>query len=129
MKKLVICLLAVLAGTGAQARQRSYQDALMKLAPETRIEQRCNGRATGLLAREKKLRAPDEVLAYAFADTKLSGVVFQAPGAAIRDRGEWYRLSYSCQTTPDGLGVVRFEYKLGEKVPHDEWAAHNLSPP
>jgi hypothetical protein len=112
-----------------QARQRSMQDQLLRLSPEARVEQRCNGRATSLLARERKLKAPDEVVAYAFADTTAKGSSLDAPGAAIRDRGEWYRLSYKCQATPDGLGIVTFEYKLGEKVPRADWAEHNLSPP
>lgn len=114
---------------GAQARQRSIQDQLLRLSPEARLEQRCNGRATGLLARERKLKAPDEVVAYAFADTTAKGAFLDAPGAAIRDRGEWYRLSYKCHATPDGLGIVTFEYKLGVKVPRHDWAEHNLSPP
>ncbi len=101
----------------------------MRLSPEARLEQRCNNRATGRLARERKLKAPDEVVAYAFADTTAKGASLDAPGAAIRDRGEWYRLSYKCQATPDGLGIVTFEYKLGEKVPRSAWAEHNLSPP
>jgi hypothetical protein len=118
-----------LAAGAAQARQRSIEDQLMRLSPEARLEQRCNNRATGLLARERKLKAPDEVVAYAFSDTAAKGAFLNAPGAAIRDRGEWYRLSYKCQATPDGLGIVTFEYKLGEKVPRSDWAEHNLSPP
>jgi hypothetical protein len=130
----LVCVLIALGGgsgvcDGAQARQRSIVDQLMRLSPEARLEQRCNGRATGLLAREHKLKAPDEVLAYAFADTSAKGAYLDAPGAAIRDRGEWYRLSYKCQATPDGLNIVTFEYKLGAKVPRTDWAKHNLSPP
>jgi hypothetical protein len=118
-----------LACGGAQARQKSIQDQLMRLSPEARLEQRCNERATGQLGRERKLKSPDEVVAYAFADTSASGAFLNAPGAAIRDRGEWYRLSYKCHATPDGLGIVTFEYKLGEKVPRGDWSEHNLSPP
>lgn len=125
-----ICLLVTLGSSGvAQARGRSFQDQLLTLSPEARVEQRCNEQATGVLAKERRLKAPDEVMAYAFADTASKGAYVDAPGAAIRDRGEWYKLAYKCQATPDGLGIVTFEYKLGPKVPRSDWAEHNLSPP
>jgi hypothetical protein len=127
-----ICLFVTLGGvaaTAAQARGRSFHDQLLKLSLDARVEQRCNERATGVLAREHRLKAPDEVMAYAYADTDARGAFVHAPGAAIRDRGEWYKLAYTCQATPDGLGIVTFEYTLGAKVPHSDWAGHNLSPP
>ena len=133
MKKLGwICLLVTLgfgAATAVQARGRSFKEQLLRLSPEERVEQTCNERATGMLVREHRLNAPDEVLAYAYADTEARGAFINAPGAAIRDRGEWYKLAYKCQATPDGLGIVTFEYKLGGRVPHSDWSRHNLSPP
>src|SRR4051794_37031447 len=86
MNKSVWVLIGAILGAGggmAEARPRSMQDQLMKLSPEARIEQSCNGRAAGLSARERKLKAPDEVVAYAFADTVSRGASLEAPGAAI----------------------------------------------
>lgn len=114
---------------GAQARSRSFDRQLMRLSPDERVEQRCNKKAATLLSREHRLKSPDEVVAYAFADTKQKGVMIDAPGAAIRDKGEWYRMSYTCRTTADGLGIVSFDYRLGDKVPRSDWEKHYLSPP
>lgn len=101
---------------------------ITKLAPEARIEQRCNVRAMGDISREHAGFAPDELVAYAFADpeTDLEAATIRAPGAAVRSKGEWYHLSYRCQTTPEGLDVVTFSYVLGEMVPRSEWEAHYL---
>lgn len=101
---------------------------IAKLAPEARIEQRCNVRAMGDISREHPGFAPDELVAYAFADpdTDLAAETIRAPGAAVRSKGEWYHLSYRCQTTAEGLDVVAFSYALGEMVPRSEWDAHYL---
>lgn len=125
---VLLSLSLTLAATFACASDRSKdrERQLLKLEPSTRIEQRCNGRATGITRREHRLHAPDEVVAYAFADDSIKGAVVDAPGAAIRDGGAWYRLSYHCRATEDGLGIVSFDYTLGAKIPRKDWAAHQL---
>lgn len=105
---------------------KTVAEQLMKMAPDTRVEQRCNGRASGIAVREHKLRGPEKVVAYAFADVKVSGTEVIARGAAIRDRGQWYHLSYVCHTSPDGLDIVDFQYELGAPVPREEWSTHYL---
>ena len=118
-------LFVLLAGTCAHAANAKHRDEtaeLMKLG----MEQRCNGQATGIAMREHKLHAPDEIVAYAFADDRIHDTFVEAPGAAIRDGGHWFHLSYKCQTTSDGLGIVSFEYKVGPMIPKDEWPAHQL---
>lgn len=101
---------------------------ITRLAPEARIEQRCNVRAMGDISREHPGFAPDELVAYAFADpeTDVDAQTIRAPGAAVRSKGEWYHLSYRCQTTAEGLDVATFSYTLGEMVPRSEWEAHYL---
>ncbi|MDI4665094.1 DUF930 domain-containing protein [Xanthobacter autotrophicus] len=95
---------------------------------QTRIEQRCNARAMGLVGREHADMRPEEAVAYAFADPQLGEASITAPGAAIRSRGHWYRLSYECRTSADGMDVEAFSYTLGTEVPRDDWAAHSLVP-
>jgi hypothetical protein len=132
MDSMRFCIAAWVAVLGtaacAQPVSKDTQRQLMLLEPETRTEQRCNGRASGLSVREHKLKAPDEVVAYAFGDDVIHGSHVDAPGAAIRDGGQWFHLSYHCEATSDGLGIVSFEYKLGAVVPRKDWAAHSLVP-
>lgn len=131
--KLALPLALIVAAMGGPvlakaAHHKSIEDQLMKLDPQTRFEQRCNGRVAGLSTREHKGFNTDEVVAYAFADSTLKGTVVTAPGAALRSRGRWYHVSYTCKVSPDGLNVESFEYKLGDEVPREQWAEHYLVP-
>jgi hypothetical protein len=106
----------------------SRTDQMLKLSPETRLEQRCDARAMGAVGREHKGYKPDEFVAYAFADPVIRGNQIKAPGGAVRSGGKWYKLSYVCETTPDGLEVKSFAYQLGAEVPRSEWDEHYLVP-
>lgn len=117
----------VLTAVQAQAANPRIQQ-MLKLSPETRIEQRCDARAMGAVQREHKGFRPDEFVAYAFADPVLRGSKISAPGGAIRSNGKWYRLAYTCETNAEGLDVTSFAYQLGTEVPRQEWDAHFLVP-
>ena len=127
---MIACAVAVAtvmsAGLAHAANSRIEQ--MLKLSPETRIEQRCDARAMGAVQREHKGFKPDELVAYAFTDPILRGSKITALGGAIRSNGKWYRLFYTCETNVDGLDVVAFAYQLGAEVPRREWDAHYLVP-
>lgn len=106
----------------------SRTDQMLKLDPSTRVEQRCDARAMGAVGREHKGYRPDELVAYAFADPVVRGSQIKASGGAIRSAGKWYKLSYICETSPDGLDIKSFSYKLGAEVPRSEWDTHFLVP-
>lgn len=130
MRKLVFAAIAFI-GIAAQSpvyAASSRTDQMLKLSPETRLEQRCDARAMGSVGREHKGYKPDEFVAYAFADPVIRGNEIKAPGGAIRSGGKWYRLSYVCETSPDGLDVKSFAYQLGTEVPRSEWDEHYLVP-
>lgn len=116
------------AVTGAVGAAASHDKEMLELAPQTRLEQRCNARAMGIVGREHKGFHPDEFVAYAFGDPAISGNTIEAPGGALRSGGVWYRLSYDCTTTADGLQVQSFHYTLGASIPKAEWAEHYLVP-
>nr|WP_246549278.1 DUF930 domain-containing protein [Ancylobacter oerskovii] len=112
---------------GAQAKTTDEQ--MLMLDPAARVEQRCNSRGMGEIGREQKGMHPDELVAYAYANTKLSGQHLVAPGAAVRSGGTWYHLSYACETANDGMDIKSFSYKLGAAIPRSEWDAHYLVAP
>lgn len=116
------------APLAAPALAKSNTDQMLSLAPRARMEQQCNSRAMSLISREHKGMRPDELVAYAFADTVAHDGKVDAPGAAVRSGGKWYRLSYACQTTDNGMGVSAFSYRLGDVVPRPQWAEHYLVP-
>lgn len=114
---------------GHAARAKSAAEEMEMLDPAARVEQRCNTRGMGLIGREQKGMRPDEMVAYAYANTKLSGQHLVAPGAAVRSAGTWYHLSYACETANDGMDIKSFSYKLGAAIPRSEWDTHYLVAP
>jgi hypothetical protein len=104
------------------------QRQMLKLTPETRIEERCDARANGLIGREHPDKKPDKTIAYAFGDVTITDRTVHAPYAVFRSRGEWFHLSYSCVTSNDGLDIQAFSYSVGDKVPRALWAEHDLYP-
>jgi hypothetical protein len=130
MKNMAFAAVALFAlATASSAHAASSRtEQMLKLSPETRIEQRCDAKAMGSVGREHKGYKPDEFVAYAFADPDVRGNRIKAPGGAIRSGGKWYRLSYVCETSPDGLEVKSFAYQLGAEVPRDLWDQHYLVP-
>ena len=90
---------------------------LLKLDLVTRVEQRCDARAGDAISQEHPGFKVDKVIAYALGDTQIEGTKVIAPGAIARSKGKWYRFNFRCQTTPDGLEIVLFDYELGAEVP------------
>ncbi|CAO4132541.1 DUF930 domain-containing protein [Methylorubrum extorquens] len=103
----------VVAGQSPSARDR----LMLKLELGTRIEQRCDARAGGEVSRHHPGFEPDKVIAYALSDPQEHGTEVVATGAVVRSKGRWFRLSFRCETTPDGLGIVAFEHTLGAEIP------------
>lgn len=99
---------------------------LNALAPEERLEQRCDIEAMERIAKDQKGMKPDKVIAYAFGDPDVTPDSIKAAGAVFRSGGEWYRLRYKCQIATTTLGIRNFDYKVGDKVPEEQWAKHYL---
>ncbi len=118
--------LAPFCASPALALDARIRGQLEKLTPEERLEQRCDIEAMDKISGDKGGFRPDKVIAYAFGDPKLDGTTFKTKGAVFRSKGEWYRLSYKCEASEDRLEVNGFKYRIGEQVPHEEWAAHYL---
>ena len=118
--------LAPFCASPALALDARIRGQLEKLTPEERLEQRCDMEAMDRIGGGKGGFRPDKVIAYAFGDPKLDGTTFKTKGAVFRSKGEWYRLSYKCEASDDRLEVNAFKYRIGEQVPHEDWAAHYL---
>jgi hypothetical protein len=116
---LAVVLILVFAGRTVWAGQApDARDRLMlQVELGTRIEQRCDARAGGEVSRRHPGFEADKVIAYALAEPQEHGTEVVATGAVVRSRGRWFRLSFRCRTTPDGLGIVAFEHTLGPEIP------------
>lgn len=119
-------LLAIAAP--ALAMDQTLVRQFKALDPQTRLEQRCDTEAMWKITADKAGYKPDKVIAYAFADPVIEDDGIRAAGAVFRSKGEWYKLRFACDTGPDHIEVLSFNYKIGERVPHEDWDEHYLYP-
>ncbi|WCA61628.1 DUF930 domain-containing protein [Agrobacterium tumefaciens] len=110
----------------ADRRSSQAKEALSQLAPAEQIEQLCNLEAMAQVAEFNKELKPDRVVVYAMADTKLERNSFLAEGAAVHSGKSWSRLRFKCDLMPDHKKVSAFEFIVGEPIPREQWADHNL---
>ncbi len=101
---------------------------LLKLDPETRLEQRCDAEVLDRITHDNRRFDADRVVAYAFSTPIMARNSIKSSGAAFRSRGEWYRLKFKCETAPDHMEVLNFRYRIGERIPKDEWSKYDLYP-
>ena len=127
-KAFLALLTLTLAATPALAISQRIENELDRLDPEEKLEQRCDVEALSRIDAARKDMTPDKVIAYTFAPTKVNGTTIDAPGAAVRSHGHWYKLSYHCATASDELAVKSFSFKLGEEIPRSAWERLYLYP-
>ncbi|AZO25889.1 MAG: DUF930 domain-containing protein [Mesorhizobium sp.] len=110
----------------AKAMDNALRTGLLKLDPQTRLEQRCDAEVLDRISHDDRNYKADRVVAYAFATPQMSTDAIKSPGAAFRSKGQWYRLKFKCQTAPDHMQVLQFRYKIGDEIPATDWAKYNL---
>ena len=126
MKKQITLFSLALAmsmalGSASQARtiDKRELEALKEMVPSEQLIQRCE------LETIDRLNA-DRVVAYTFGPMTYDDHHLEAPGAAYRQHGKWYRLSYSCTTSEDRMDVVKYSFKKGDRIPKEKWDQYNL---
>ena len=134
MLKFCLSLLAVAALVSpalvspANALDARMKAGLLKLDPATRLEQRCDAEVADRIASEDKRFDPDKVIAYATQEPKVAGNEIRTRGGVFRSDGQWYHVAYKCVTAPDHMQVLSLRYKIGDRIPKDEWDQYNLYP-
>ncbi len=110
----------------ADRRSSQAKKALEQLAPVDQIEQLCNLEAMAQVGAWNKELQPDRIVAYAMADTKISGSDFVANGAALHSKRDWFRLQFKCKLDKNKEKVDAFEFLLGDPISKEIWADHNI---
>jgi hypothetical protein len=127
MKKLFLAALASLTlAWPAHAMDAALRAGLLKLDPQTRLEQRCDAEVLDRISHDDHKYKADRVVAYAFATPEMKADAIRSPGAAFRSKGQWYRLKFKCETAPDHMEVLQFRYRIGDEIPEADWAKYNL---
>lgn len=123
---LIGLLLAGATASQACASGRDIKTQLLKLDPRTRLEQACDTEAMVRIKGSDHSLRPDKVIAYSFKEPSYGKDSLTAPGAVFRSRGEWYHLSYRCQTEPQHVEVRKLEFAVGGKVARENWDKYFL---
>jgi hypothetical protein len=123
---LALLVLAVSPSAASDRRQKQLEFQLKRLDPQTRLEQVCDAEAMHRIARENREFRIDRSVISAIEEPKIKGDTITGKGAAFRSKGKWYRYAFTCQTTPDRMRVLSFEYKLGDEIPETQWSKHGL---
>ncbi|MBZ9810748.1 MULTISPECIES: DUF930 domain-containing protein [unclassified Mesorhizobium] len=127
MKTLCTTFMAFLTlAFPANAMDSALRAGLLKLDPQTRLEQRCDAEVLDRITHDDRKYKADRVVAYAFATPVMSDDAIKSPGAAFRSKGQWYRLKFKCETAPDHMEVLQLRYRIGDEIPETDWAKYNL---
>ena len=124
-KQLSVMALVLLSASAAHALDARVTRQLNALDPDERREQRCDMEAMDQIRKTGEFR-PDKVIAYTFSYPVEDGNKLKAPGAVFRSAGDWYRLKFKCETGETGLKIMSFDYKIGDKVPKEQWEKYYL---
>ncbi|WP_048647619.1 DUF930 domain-containing protein [Nitratireductor soli] len=123
---IIALTLALAFPAPASAFNSDMKASLLRLDPVTRLEQRCDVAVMERIRQDHGAYNPDRVVAYTFAEPKIDGDEIKTRGAAFRSKGDWYHLTFRCKTTPDHIGVLALRYKVGERIPPEDWKRYNL---
>jgi len=127
MIRLVLTLSAMMMTTPVSAANDAHFEAILKrLDPSERLEQVCDYAAMKSINRDKSPYRPDRAVIESIAPAHVRGDTVRGEGGAFRSKGEWYRFSFTCKTSPDRLKVLSFDYKIGEKIPENKWDDYGL---
>src|SRR5580765_5769829 len=100
LKFAAVLLPALCLATSSFAVDPAIKKQLEKLDPSERMEQSCDTEAMKRIAEQKDGYKPDKVIAYTFKDPDMGENTVKAPGAVFRSKGDWYHLTYDCETGP-----------------------------
>jgi hypothetical protein len=126
LKSIVVLLGVACVATSAFAVDPAIKKQLQKLDPSERMEQSCDTEAMKQIADKKDGFKPDKVIAYTFSDPDMGENSIKAPGAVFRSKGDWYHLTYDCETGPQHIHVRSLSIEIGSKVPREDWGPHYL---
>jgi hypothetical protein len=115
-----LCCLPIAAQAGPMDK------AMQKLDPEERAHQACSIKGVDTLRRDKRLPGADRIKTRVTGAAALDGSVVTGKGGAVRAKGRWYALKFTCTVTADRMKAVSFTYELGQEIPEAKWDDYGL---
>ncbi len=113
---------------GEKSEAALVEKMLMKIDPSERFIQICSFAAAERISDDKNPYKADRAVMDSISPARIDGDKMTGTGAAFRSRGEWYQFSFKCETSPDHMKVLSFNYQVGEKIPEGKWEDLGLYP-
>ena len=130
MKDKLFVLAAVMAAlirpVAASPSDDRFAASLLKLDPETRLDQICDYEAMKRIDDDSNRYQPDRAKTDVVSSPQHVGNTVKGTGGAFRSKGKWYSFSFACTGSPDHLKVLSFTYKIGQLIPESKWASYGL---
>ena len=119
--------LAVLipCAASALANDARTERVLRQLDPDARFEQVCDLEAMRRIGKDKSYR-PERSMVGALEAPKVVNSTMSGKGGAFKSKGQWFRFSFTCETTSDRMKVQAFSFQIGEPIPPEKWEPHGL---
>jgi len=127
-KFLVAAIFAVCLTAPANAVDSRMKAMLKRIEPQTRLVQVCDIEAMVRINRDRNPYHPDRAMVDQLSPPHVEENTLSGSGGVFRSRGDWYHFSFVCSASPDRLDVLSFQYKIGERIPKEEWSKLNLFP-
>jgi hypothetical protein len=127
-KLLVLAALmaAFIRPAAASPSDDRFAASLLKLDPNTRLEQACDYEAMKRIDRDPNPYHPDRAKTDVISTPQHVGDTVKGNGGAFRSQGQWYTFSFVCKGAPDHLRVLSFTYTIGKLIPESKWASYGL---
>jgi hypothetical protein len=122
------CPISVVSVTPCLAFDARAYASMRHLDPDMRLEQVCDMEAMERIARDDKRLHPDRAKSNVIVPPQHLGDTLEATGAAFRNNGHWYALSFVCKGSPDHWKVIRFDYHIGDLIPESQLDDYGLPP-
>lgn len=124
---IIFLFIAQPASYAADARMDPrFLASLKRLDAETRMDQICDYEAMLRLGHDLHGFHPDRAKAEVISKPVRTGNSVKTTGGAFRSGGQWYVLSYACETTSDRMKVTSFNYQVGKLIPTSDWPKYGL---
>ncbi|MGD9737770.1 MAG: DUF930 domain-containing protein [Bauldia sp.] len=110
----------------ADPANRRLRETMRTLEWSERIVQLCNIEGLEQIRLAEAGTMPDALISYAFAEPTLTGTTLEAEGGAFRSDRRWYAVRFSCTVSAELDRVTEFRFAVGDPIPEEEWATHDL---
>ncbi|TWD54437.1 uncharacterized protein DUF930 [Agrobacterium vitis] len=102
------------------------KEALGKLPPKRRVVQMCSIEMLEQIRRNVPGAVPDIIAPTAETVENIDEKLMDVTDAAYHSRGQWFDVSYHCETDAKTTTITSFRFNIGSVIPKSQWDARRL---